>query len=117
MTTDLVEHLRSHGVTLRLGDSAESFRRAGASLIAELKSGELLKANFVVLCIGVRPENQLAVDASLQCGERGGICTDVHMQTSDPNIYAVGDAVEVSEFVSGRRRKYRLPDPLTDRVA
>jgi NADPH-dependent 2,4-dienoyl-CoA reductase/sulfur reductase-like enzyme/rhodanese-related sulfurtransferase len=101
MTTPIAEHLRAKGVELLLGDSAAEFVKCGEGLTVKLKSGLELPADFVVLSVGVRPENALAVAAGLKVGPRGGIRVNEHMQSSDPDIYAVGDVVEVREFITG----------------
>jgi NADPH-dependent 2,4-dienoyl-CoA reductase/sulfur reductase-like enzyme/rhodanese-related sulfurtransferase len=101
MTTPITEHLRSNGVELLLGDSAAEFVKRGAGVTVKLTSGRELLADFVVLSVGVRPENALAVASGLEVGPRGGICVNEHMQTSDPDIYAVGDAVEARDFITG----------------
>jgi NADPH-dependent 2,4-dienoyl-CoA reductase/sulfur reductase-like enzyme len=95
MTTPVAESLRGRGVELLLGESAEAFRPSPNGLEVVLKSGESIATQLVVLGVGVRPENQLAVAAGLAVGPRGGIQVDDRMRTSDPSIYAVGDAVEV----------------------
>ena len=77
----------------------------------KLKSGRELPADFVVLSVGVRPENALAVAAGLEVGPRGGIRVNEHMQTSDPDIYAVGDAVEVRDFITGDATQIPLAGP------
>ena len=77
----------------------------------KLKSGKELPADFVVLSVGVRPENSLAVAAGLEVGPRGGIRVNEHMQTSDPDVYAVGDAVEVRDFVTGDPIQIPLAGP------
>lgn len=77
----------------------------------KLKSGAELPADLVVLSVGVRPENQLATAAGLDVGPRGGIRVNQHMQTSDPDIYAVGDAVEVREFATGSPVQIPLAGP------
>jgi len=94
MTTPIAEHLAAKGVALLLSDSAEAFEASPEGLTVRLKSGKRLTAQLVVLGVGVRPENRLAVEAGLEVGPRGGVRVDEHMQTSDPDIYAVGDAVE-----------------------
>ena len=102
MTTPIAEHLAAKGVTLLLGQSAEAFEQTPDGLTVRLKSGQRLPAQLVILGVGVRPENKLAVDAGLEVGPRGGIRVNEHLQTSDPDIYAVGDAIEVKDFVTGR---------------
>jgi NADPH-dependent 2,4-dienoyl-CoA reductase/sulfur reductase-like enzyme/rhodanese-related sulfurtransferase len=111
MTTVLTQHLRQKGVRLLLGDSASEFSSNGSQITTRLQSDVTLTTDFAVLCIGVRPENRLAQAAGLECGARGGIRTNRHMQTSDPHIYAVGDAVEVVEFVSGQPSQIPLAGP------
>src|SRR6478609_6195314 len=101
MTTPIAERLATKGVTLLLGQTAEGFERTSDGLVVCLKSGQRLPAQLVVVGVGVRPENKLAVDAGLEVGHRGGIRVDEHLRTSDPDIYAVGDAVEVTDFVTG----------------
>ena len=65
----------------------------------------------MIVGVGVRPENKLAVDAGLEVGPRGGIRVDDHMLTSDPDIYAVGDAIEVVDFVTGQPAQVPLAGP------
>ncbi len=99
MTTPLVQMLVEKGVTLLLGEAAEKFAKSAKGLTVHLKSGQQLPAQLVALGIGVRPENQLAVDAGLEVGQRGGIQVNEFLQTNDPDIFAVGDAIEVQDFV------------------
>ncbi|MEZ6067896.1 MAG: FAD-dependent oxidoreductase [Planctomycetaceae bacterium] len=99
MTTPLLEKLRSQGVRVLLGDSADGFTATDDGLLVRLKSGVEIPADMVALGIGVRPENQLAVAAGLEVGPRGGIRVNEHQQTTDPDVYAVGDAVETTDFV------------------
>jgi NADPH-dependent 2,4-dienoyl-CoA reductase/sulfur reductase-like enzyme/rhodanese-related sulfurtransferase len=101
MTAPLAEHLMSKGVTLLLGQSAEAFESPPDGLDVCLKSGEKLSTGLVILGIGVRPESGLAAAAGLEVGPRGGIRVNEHLQTGDPDIYAVGDAIEVMDFVVG----------------
>jgi NADPH-dependent 2,4-dienoyl-CoA reductase/sulfur reductase-like enzyme/rhodanese-related sulfurtransferase len=97
LATAVQDELRSHGVDLRLG--------AGVAKVlpdaVELTTGQVLDADLVVLAIGVRPEVGLARDAGLAIGERGGILVDESMRTSDPDIYAVGDAVAKPDQIGG----------------
>lgn len=111
MTTPIVETLLAKGVTVLLGHSAEEFEQTPDGLIVKLKSGQRLPAQLVILGVGVRPENELAVEAGLQIGPRSGIRVNDHMQTSDPNIYAVGDAIEVKDAVSGDPTQVPLAGP------
>jgi NADPH-dependent 2,4-dienoyl-CoA reductase/sulfur reductase-like enzyme/rhodanese-related sulfurtransferase len=111
MTTPILYTLTSKGVTVRLGQSAEGFEQAADGLVVRLKSGERIPAQLVVLGVGVRPENKLAVEAGLEVGPRGGVRVNDHLQTSDPDIYAVGDAIEVRDFVTGEPTQVPLAGP------
>ncbi len=111
MTTPIVETLSKNGVTLLLGESAEGFASSPDGITVNLKSGKNLTAQLVVLGIGVRPENKLAVDAGLDVGPRGGIRVNEFLQTGDPDIYAVGDAIEVQDAVLGGATQVPLAGP------
>ena len=111
MTAEVVSELSKHGVQLLLGESADAFERAGDGLTVKLKSGRQLETDLVVLGVGVRPENALAVDAGLAVGPRGGIRVNEHMQTADPDVYAVGDAVEINDRVTGEATQIPLAGP------
>lgn len=106
MAAWLHAELRTHGVALHLGDSVAAFEApregetARASVVV-LKSGVRLEADTVVLGLGVRPEVSLARNAGLELGSLGGIRVNDFLQTSDPAIWAVGDAVEVRDRVTG----------------
>ena len=96
------QHLAAHGVKLHLHDAVAGFEMADHdSLMVKTQSGAAFPADLVILSIGVRPETGLAKDAGLQLGERGGIRVDHEMRTSDPHIWAVGDAVETRDTVTG----------------
>jgi len=111
MTTPIAEHLATKGVSLLLSQSADGFEPATDGISVRLKSGQRLSAQLVVLGVGVRPENKLALDAGLEVGPRGGIRVNEHLQTSDPDIYAVGDAIEVRDFVTGEATQVPLAGP------
>ena len=111
MTTPLLQTLKDRGVEVVLADSAAAFSRSGRDLLVQLGSGRQLAVDFAVLGIGVRPESQLARDSGLDLGERGGIRVNEQLQTSDPDIYAVGDAIEVSDFVLGTPIQVPLAGP------
>jgi len=111
MTTPIAGHLAAKGVTLLLGQTAEGFEETHDGLVVVLKSGQRLPAQLVVVGVGVRPENELAVDAGLEVGPRGGIRVNDRLQTSDPDIYAVGDAIEVTDFVTGDPAQVPLAGP------
>ena len=109
----LVErYLVRHGVKLELGDGVAGFEQAAdGSLEVLTESGKAHPADIVILAIGVRPETALAKAAGLELGTRGGIRVDEHMRTSDPDILAVGDAVEVKDFVTGQWTLIPLAGP------
>jgi len=111
MAAEVADHMRWHGVRLHLGQKAAAFRDAGDGVAVELVGGETLKADLVVLAAGVRPDTALARSAGLELGECGGIKVDAHMRTSDPDIYAAGDAVEVTHAVTGESTLIPLAGP------
>ena len=106
MAAWLHAELKTSGVELHLGDSVAAFEApkpgetARASVVV-LKSGKRIEADIVVLGLGVRPETSLAKNAGLELGALGGVRVNEHLQTSDPKIYAVGDAIEVRDAVTG----------------
>ena len=103
MTMLLESELRHHEIGVTLGDGIECFVPTPDALECHLKSGKVLKADFVVLSMGVKPDTQIARDAGLTLGPRGHIVVDHFQRTSDPDIYAAGDAVETAELVFGDR--------------
>ncbi len=105
-------HLEKHGVRLALSDAVAGFKQtASGSLEVLTKSGKTHPADIVILAIGVRPETSLAKMAGIEIGQRGGIRVDEQMHTSDPDIFAVGDAVEVKDFVTGEWSLIPLAGP------
>lgn len=96
------EHLQEQGVRLYLEQAVESFSRQGEALSVHFKSGIKLDADMVLLSIGVRAETRLAQDAHLKLGEMRGIWVNEYLQTSDENIYAVGDAIEFPHPITGK---------------
>jgi len=94
-------HLESRGVVCKLGKGVKGFRKEGDRLVVSVENDQAIECDMVILSIGIRPENRLAKEAGLEIGKSGGIKVDGSMQTSDPDIYAVGDAVEVREFITG----------------
>jgi NADPH-dependent 2,4-dienoyl-CoA reductase/sulfur reductase-like enzyme/rhodanese-related sulfurtransferase len=100
MTFPLQEELARHGVEVRLGRSVAAFERVDGRLVAVLDDGNRIPCDLAVMSVGVRPETRLAREAGLALGTTGGILVDDRMRTSAPDVYAVGDAVEVKEFVS-----------------
>ncbi len=111
MTTPIVQELASRGVTLILGETAESIEQSPEGLTVVLTSGRRVSAQVVVFGVGVRPENHLAMDAGLEVGPRGGIQVNDRLQTTDPDIYAVGDAIAVTDVVSGDQVQVPLAGP------
>jgi len=110
---NLVEgHVTRHGVRLVLGDGVTGFaQQNGGALEVQTISGMTYPADIAILAIGVRPDTKLAKTAGLEIGERGGIRVDEHMRTSDPDIFAVGDAIEVKDFVTGQWSLVALAGP------
>ncbi|MFP4195127.1 MAG: FAD-dependent oxidoreductase [Desulfosalsimonas sp.] len=104
-------HFGEKKVDCRFNDGVESMEKTGDALVVKTESGEEIKCDMVVLSIGVRPETGLARKAGLKIGETGGIEVDDTMRTSDPYIYAVGDAVEIRQRVTGRNTLIPLAGP------
>lgn len=111
MAQPVSECLAGQGVELRLGDGLARFERDRDAIAAITESGVRLLADIVILAIGVRPETTLAVAAGLPLGPRGGILVDARMRTPDPHIWAVGDAVEVRDIVTGQETILPLAGP------
>lgn len=107
----LHQELTKHGVELKFGVSVKSFSQASDGVLAELSDGQSITCDFVILAIGVKPDVSLAKNAGLTIGERGGIVVNDKMQTNDPSIFAVGDAIEVEEFVTGTKALIPLAGP------
>jgi NADPH-dependent 2,4-dienoyl-CoA reductase/sulfur reductase-like enzyme/rhodanese-related sulfurtransferase len=106
------EHMKRHGLRLALGDGVAGFRQADDGALEVLtKAGKTHPADLVILSLGVRPDTTLAKAAGLDIGERGGIRVDARMRTSDPDIFAVGDAVEIKDFVTGEWSLVALAGP------
>lgn len=103
--------LASNGIDVRLNAGLSGFRREGGALLVQLKDGSELPADLVVMSIGVKPNSELAKGAGLELGPRGHIIVNEKLQTSDPDIYAAGDAVEVFDRVSGGKTAIPLAGP------
>lgn len=99
MAAVLHQHLRSNNVNLVLEDSVKNISAKGA----ELDSGTLLAADVIFLCIGVKPNNRLARHCRLEIGSHGGIKVNQQLVTSDENIYALGDAIEVQNNITNQQ--------------
>ncbi len=116
MAAWLHAELRANGVALHLNDPVVSFgppseQEPARASIVRLKSGQRLPADSVVLGLGIKPEVDLAKDAGLEVGKLGGIRVNEHRQTSDPYIWAVGDAIEVRDGVTGQAALIPLAGP------
>jgi rhodanese-related sulfurtransferase len=100
-----------HGIRLALNDGVAGFQQANGTLEVMTKSGRTYPADIVILALGVRPDTTLARAAGLEIGQRVGIRVDEQMRTSNPDIFAVGDAVEVKDFVTGEWSLIALAGP------
>lgn len=101
MATLIHDHLEAKNVELELENGVKSFSKASDRILVSTQKGREIECDLVLLSVGIRPENTLAIKADLKIGSTGGIAVDDTMRTSDPNIYAVGDAVEVRDIVTG----------------
>jgi len=112
MAAPIASHVKKNGVALHLGDGLACIEAVdGGGLVVTSERGARLSADLVMLAIGVRPEVALARDAGLDIGARGGIVVDRGMRTSDPNIWAVGDAIEVPDVLTGQETVLPLAGP------
>ncbi|ASA20650.1 CoA-disulfide reductase [Paenibacillus donghaensis] len=99
MAKPVEQHMKQHGVKIRLNEDVKACRGKGKLL--DLSSGETIRTDLIIMAIGVIPENELARDSGLELGFRGAIRVNEALQTSDPSIYAVGDAIEVKDRIQG----------------
>jgi len=112
MARPVAAHLRARGIALHLSDAVAGFEPGSSGeILVRTQSGAEHATDLVILGIGVRPETQLARDAGIELGERGGIRVDDRMRTNDEKIWAVGDAVEVRDFVTGEYGLLPLAGP------
>jgi len=115
MAGEIHRHILSKGIGLYLNIGVTAMiEQTGASAMrykVMLNNGSSLDADMIIMAVGVRPESQLAKDAGLTLGTRGCIAVDETMRTSDPDIYAVGDAIEVTDFVTGKKVFVPLASP------
>lgn len=107
MTTPILQELLLNKVNVYLNETAQRIESGRVIL----KSGKVVDSDIVFMCAGVRPNSKLAIDAGLETTSRGYIVVNEHMQTSDPNIYAVGDVVEAYDIVTGGRIAVPLAGP------
>jgi NADPH-dependent 2,4-dienoyl-CoA reductase/sulfur reductase-like enzyme/rhodanese-related sulfurtransferase len=105
-------HIKRHDVHVVANDGVVGFKQLeGDAIEVQTSSGKTYPADIVILAIGVRPDTTLAKTAGLKIGDRGGIRVDDHMRTSNPDIFAVGDAIEVKDFVTGQWSLIALAGP------
>jgi NADPH-dependent 2,4-dienoyl-CoA reductase/sulfur reductase-like enzyme/rhodanese-related sulfurtransferase len=105
------QHIRSKGVHLKLSTAVTGFTKNAGQIEVALNNGETLTADMVILSIGVRPDTRLAVQAGLKTGPARGIWVNEYLQTSDPDIYAVGDAIEFENPITGQSMITYLAGP------
>ena len=111
MASLLHSELEMSGVDLKLGKSVTKFEKGDDCVVVILSSGEKINADTVIMAIGVRPETQLAKESGIETGVTRGIKVNSHMQTNDSSIYAVGDAVEITDFNTGKPALIPLAGP------
>ena len=111
MASFIHSEVRKQGIALRLGCSVAGFAEEGDGLAVQIEGERSEHADFVVLAIGVQPDSHLAKEAGLELGLRESIVVNDRMETSDPDIYAVGDAVQVKHLVSGESTLIALAGP------
>ena len=111
MSLIVSNEIRKKGIDLYVNDGVSRFADTGEEIIVELASGRKISSDLVILAIGVRPNSKLAKDAGLEVNRRGGIIVDEYLRTSDPNIYAVGDVIEVRDYISGEKTMIPLAGP------
>jgi NADPH-dependent 2,4-dienoyl-CoA reductase/sulfur reductase-like enzyme/rhodanese-related sulfurtransferase len=111
MAAEVHQHLKIKHVEFYLKDAVAGFEKKDDHLIVKLSSGRALESDLVILSIGVRPESQLADEAGLTIGENGGIIVNDYLQTSDPDIYAIGDAVESENPIINKKMLTYLAGP------
>ena len=111
MAAFIHSQMRRHGVKLALGYTVEGFEESGEGVDVLLKDAKPLHADMVIMAIGVTPDTHLAEEAGLELGIRGSIVVNDRMETSVPDIYAAGDAVQVRHFVTGQDAVISLAGP------
>lgn len=111
MAQGIHAHMRAKGLNLILSDGVNYFEEVGGQTKIVLNSGKELLVDMVILSIGVRPQSKLAKEADLSLNERGGIVVNKYMKTSDDNIYALGDAVEIEHFMTKEPAMIPLAGP------
>ena len=107
----LAKELHDHGVKLRLGDALAGIEEKDDQAVVSLASGKQLSADMVVLAIGVRPDTEFLQGSGIQLGPKGHIVVDEQLRTNLPDVYAVGDAIQVKDFVTGEDTAIPLAGP------
>lgn len=110
MAADVHNHIRQKGVNLILGDGVTGIAEENEGLRVSLGKGEV-RCDMVILSVGVRPENTLALNAGLGLNQRGAVIVNEHMQTTNPDIYAVGDVTEITDFITKNKGYIPLAGP------
>ena len=101
IASEVHQHIKEFKTELYLNDGAKEFIDIGDRTKVKLESGIEIIADIIIMAIGVKPENKLALEAGLELGKTGGIKVNEYLQTSDKDIYAVGDAIEVKHYING----------------
>ncbi|MCL2811103.1 MAG: FAD-dependent oxidoreductase [Clostridia bacterium] len=110
MACDVHHYLEQSGVSLYLNNGVQAITEDAGGLTLRL-ADRAIRADLVIVAVGVRPENKLAKDAGLATGERGGVVVDEHMRTSNEHVYAVGDVVEVTDLITRQKSMIPLAGP------
>ena len=111
MAAEVHQHLKDKRVGLLLNDAVAAFKREAGGLVVQMQSGKTLQADLVILSIGVRPDSKLAADAGLDLAINKAILVNSHLQTSDPDIYAVGDAIALPNPITKKTMSTYLAGP------
>jgi len=111
MVVMLERELEDNGIRLLLGDGVQSFQQNGTAVDVALSSGAILTADLVILAIGVTPDTAFVKESGIELSPRGHILVNEHLETSIPSIYAVGDAIEVKDFINGQGAAIPLAGP------
>lgn len=111
MAAEVHQHLKDKRVGLLLNDAVAAFKRDAGGLVVQMQSGKTLQADLVILSIGVRPDSKLAAEAGLDLANNKAILVNSHLQTSDPDIYAVGDAIALPNPITKKTMSTYLAGP------
>lgn len=109
MASILHNHINDKGIELILKDGVKSFEKEGKEIV--LQSGKTINTDLIIFSIGIRPQNELAKNAKLKIGQRGGVQVNEYLQTSDSHIYAVGDVIEVTDLITKQPTMIPLAGP------